>query len=84
VGSDNALQVARALEGSEYNSEIGRVWIREDNHQLIQPVYVSTFKKQGTNGVVFDTERTGIGTKTDFVIEPEQTMLPTTCEMVRP
>jgi branched-chain amino acid transport system substrate-binding protein len=84
VGSDNALEVARALEGSEYNSEIGRVWIREDNHQLIQPVYVSTFKKQGTDGVVFDTERTGIGTKTDFVIEPEQTMLPTTCEMVRP
>jgi len=62
----------------------GEVWIRPDNHQLMQPLYVSTFKKTGEEGVRYEVESTGTGPKTDFVVSAEDTTLPTTCNMDRP
>lgn len=84
VGSADPLEVARAMEGAKYAGITGNVWIREDNHQLMQPLYVSTLKKVGEAGVKYEVERTGIGPKTDFRVEATDTGLPTTCEMKRP
>ena len=78
------LVVAKALEGSKFNGPVGEVWIREDNHQLLQPVYISTLSRAGDQGVKYDVERTGMGFKTDGRVEAIDTVLPTTCEMQRP
>ncbi len=84
VGSTDPLQVARALEGARYTGITGDVWIREDNHQLMQPLFVSTLRKVGEVGVKYEVERTGIGPKTDYRVEATDTALPTTCKMKRP
>jgi len=82
--STDPLKIARAMEGSRYEGITGEVWIREDNHQLLQPLYVSTLEKMGDEGVKYDVERTGMGPKTNFRVEAADTALPTTCEMKRP
>ena len=82
--STDPLTVAKALEKVRYSGATGEVWIRADNHQLMQPLYVSTFKRSGVAGVIFDVERMGIGPMTDFVTKAEDTFLPTTCDMQRP
>jgi branched-chain amino acid transport system substrate-binding protein len=82
--STDPLTVAKALENVRYTGPTGDVWIRADNHQLMQPLYVSTFKKSGSEGVEFDVERMGIGPMTDSITSAEDTVLPTTCEMQRP
>jgi branched-chain amino acid transport system substrate-binding protein len=82
--STDPLTIARALSGARYGSVTGEVWIREDNHQLVQPLYVSTFTRVGRPGVKHDVERTGMGWATDGRVEAKDTMLPTTCEMQRP
>ena len=82
--STDPLTVAKALENVRYTGPTGDVWIRADNHQLMQPLYVSTFKKSGSEGVEFDVERMGIGPMTDSITNAEDTVLPTTCEMQRP
>jgi branched-chain amino acid transport system substrate-binding protein len=82
--STDPLTIARALSGARYESVTGEVWIREDNHQLVQPLYVSTFTRVGQPGVKYDVERTGMGWATDGRVEAKDTMLPTTCKMQRP
>ena len=83
-GSTDPLAISRTLEGARYKGVTGEVWIREDNHQLLQPLYVSTLKKIGEEGVKYDVERTGMGPKTDFRVEAADTALATTCQMQRP
>lgn len=84
AGSTDALSVARELEQGRFEAVTGEIWIRPDNHQLMQPLYVSTFKKTGQEGVKYEVELTGTGPKTDFIVSAEDTRLPTTCNMVRP
>ena len=61
-------------------SKAGEVTMRADNHQILQPLYVSTLSK----GVKYDAEGTNLGWKTDAKIEGKSTALPTTCKMERP
>ena len=61
----------------------GEVWMRPDDHQLQQPLYVATFTKLGGE-VKYDLEDTGHGFRTDMRIESKDTTLPTTCRMQRP
>jgi branched-chain amino acid transport system substrate-binding protein len=82
--STDPLKIARALEGARYKGITGEVWVREDNHQLVQPLYVSTLRKQGEEGVKYDVERTGMGFRTDGRVEAIDTVLPTSCVMQRP
>lgn len=84
AGSTEPLAVARALAGSRYDGITGEVWVREDNHQLVQPLFISTFTKVGKPGVKYDVERTGMGWATDGRVEAKDTMLPTTCALQRP
>jgi branched-chain amino acid transport system substrate-binding protein len=78
------VKVAKALEGLKYDGDTGEVFIRADNHQLIQPLFISTYSKVDGKDVKFDIERTGNGFKTDRRIEGKDTMMPTTCKMERP
>jgi len=62
----------------------GEVTMRADNHQLVQPLYISTYVKVDGKEVKNDVERTGNGFKTDRRIEAKDTVQPTTCKMTRP
>ena len=68
----------------KFEGDSGEVMMRADNHQLIQPLYVSTYSKVDGKEVKLDVERTGNGFKTDRRIEGKDTVMPTTCKMDRP
>jgi branched-chain amino acid transport system substrate-binding protein len=81
--SADPLKVARVLENMKYQSDTGEVWMRLDDHQLMQPIYIATFTKAGKD-VKYDAEGTGFGWKTDTRTEAKDTVMPTTCKMERP
>jgi len=74
------VKVARALEGLRINTTVGEVEMRADNHQVLQPMFVSTM----ADNVKHDVEKTGFGFRTNARIEGKDTALPTTCKMQRP
>ena len=78
--SNDPVKVARALEGMKMTTSLGEVEMRADNHQLLQPLYVSTLSR----GVKYDSEDSGLGWKTDAKVDAKTTALPTTCKMQRP
>ena len=82
--STDPLKVALALEGMKFTTFTGEVSMRADNHQLLQPMYISTFTKAGTPGVKYDIERTGLGFRSEGRVEAKDTVMPTTCKMQRP
>ncbi len=82
--STDPTKVALALEGMKIDTITGEVMLRADNHQVVQPIFVSTFSKANGKDVKFDVERTGFGFKTDARIESKDTALPTTCKFQRP
>ncbi|MGC1404504.1 MAG: branched-chain amino acid ABC transporter substrate-binding protein [Thermodesulfobacteriota bacterium] len=84
AGSTEAKAVAYALEGMQYQTPYGMVTMRAEDHQLIQPLYLSIMTKVGTKGVKYDVENTGEGWKTLARIEAANTAMPTTCKMKRP
>jgi branched-chain amino acid transport system substrate-binding protein len=84
AGSTDAKAIALALEGMEHETLYGKVTMRAEDHQLIQPLYISVMTPVGTDGVKYDVENTGIGWKTRARIEAEATAMPSPCEMTRP
>ena len=84
AGSADPAKVALALEDLKFEGDSGEVYIRADNHQLIQPLYISTLVKANGRDVKFEIEKTGLGFRTDARIEGRDTVMPTTCKMQRP
>ena len=97
--STDPKSIALKLEGMKYQADTGEVEMRAADHQLIQPLYISTVakayhdpkskdpndKKKGTDKEVkYDLEDTGYGFKTDARIESYVTVQPTSCQMKRP
>ena len=82
-GADPA-RVAPALENLKFEDDSGEVYIRADNHQLVQPLYISTLVKANGKDVKFDVEKTGLGFRTDARIEARDTVMVTTCKFQRP
>jgi branched-chain amino acid transport system substrate-binding protein len=80
AGSNDPVTIAKALEGMKMSTSLGEVEMRADNHQILQPLYVSTLSK----GMKYDSEESGLGWKTDAKVEGKATALPTTCKMERP
>jgi branched-chain amino acid transport system substrate-binding protein len=78
--SNDPVKVARAMEGMKMQTSLGDVEMRADNHQILQPLFVSTLSK----GVKYDSEDTGLGWKTNAKVDGKATALPTTCKMERP
>ncbi|MEX0959818.1 MAG: branched-chain amino acid ABC transporter substrate-binding protein [Burkholderiales bacterium] len=83
AGTSDPLKVALALEDMRYPGPTGELWMRRDDHQLIQPLYIATFTKVGGE-LKHDLEGTGYGFRTDMRVEAKDTTLPTTCKMERP
>ncbi len=84
AASADPTAVARALEGMRFDNGFHPSWMRADDHQLIQPLYVMEMDKVGTPGVRFDNEGSGYGFRTVLALPPQQTALPQTCVMKRP
>lgn len=84
AGTDDPKAIAFALEGLEYETPYGKVLMRAEDHQLIQPLYLAIYAKAGEGTVKYDSENTGIGFKTVKRIEADATAMPTTCQMQRP
>ena len=82
--SADPAKVAYALEGMKWENDVGEVVMRADNHQLIQPLFISTYSKMDGKDVKHDVERTGFGFKNETRIEGKDTVMPTTCKMERP
>jgi branched-chain amino acid transport system substrate-binding protein len=54
--------------------------MRKEDHQLLMPYYAATF----TRDVKYDSEKTGLGWKTDYIATAKELTLPTSCKMKRP
>jgi branched-chain amino acid transport system substrate-binding protein len=78
--SNDPVKVAHALEGMKMMTSLGEVEMRADNHQILQPLFVSTLSRN----VKYDSEGSGLGWKTNAKVEGKATALPTTCKMERP
>ena len=72
--SDPAL-VGKALEGMARPTPIGPSTMRADNHQLLQPMFISELEP----GLPHVFPETKLGFKTVSRIEAEATRMPTTC-----
>lgn len=83
AGSTDAVKVARALENMRFVNDFHEATVRADDHQVLQPVYVSVMERQG-GAVRFDNEGSGYGFRTVRKLKAAQTTLPTTCRMERP
>ncbi len=84
AGSTDGTKVATALSGMEFESPTGKVWMRADDHQLFQPMYISVMARQDGERVKYDVENSGVGFRTIAKIPAEATVLPTSCKMQRP
>ena len=84
AGSAQPEKVAKALEGMKFDNGFHPSWMRADDHQMIQPLYVMEMDKAGSPGVRFDNEGSGFGFRTLLKIPAAQTAMPTTCQMKRP
>ncbi len=82
--SADPRKVALALEDMRYQADTGEVWMRKDDHQLMQPLFISTFAKAGGKDVKYDIDDSGFGFRTNFAVPAAETVLPTTCKMERP
>ncbi|MCM0043799.1 MAG: branched-chain amino acid ABC transporter substrate-binding protein [Burkholderiaceae bacterium] len=82
--STDPVKVAFAMEGQKFKTLNGEVEMRKADHQLQQPIYITTWVKTNGKDVKFDQENTGYGWRTEQKIEPYVAAQPTSCNMKRP
>ncbi len=82
--TDEPKALAAQLEGMKSEAfDGGDIWMRKDDHQLFQDMYIASFGPLDP-GAKFDEEGTGWGWKSVGVVKASDTVLPTTCKMDRP
>ncbi|WP_442946125.1 branched-chain amino acid ABC transporter substrate-binding protein [Noviherbaspirillum sp. Root189] len=84
ANSTDPLKVARAMEGMKVQSLNGEVEMRKSDHQLQQPLYITTWTKVNGKDVKYDQENTGYGWKTDRKVDTYIASQPSSCQMKRP
>lgn len=86
ANSIDPVKVAAALEDLKFEVfDGGEGFMRKDDHQFFQPIYISSFGSLADKTKEpFDEENTGWGWHIVSKIDTAQTMLPTTCNMKRP
>lgn len=82
--STDPLQVALALEGLSFLGATGPIAIREDNHQLLQPLFVARLSRAGSGGAKSAAFGSNNGWGTVLRFEPDEIYLDTACDMQRP
>ncbi len=82
--STDPVKVAFAMEGQRFKTLNGDVEMRKTDHQLQQPIYITTWVKANAKDVKFDQENTGYGWKTEQKIDAYVAAQPTSCNMKRP
>jgi branched-chain amino acid transport system substrate-binding protein len=82
--SSDPKKVAAKLEGMTFTPlGGGEAFMRKDDHQFFQPMYISSFGPMDSS-LPYDSENTGWGWKGAGVVTAKETMVPTTCKMERP
>ena len=82
--TDEPKALAAQFEGMKSEAfDGGDIWMRKDDHQLFQDMYIASFGPLDP-GAKFDEEGTGWGWKSVGVVKASDTVLPTTCKMDRP
>jgi branched-chain amino acid transport system substrate-binding protein len=84
VKSTEPVKVAFAMEGLRFPSVNGDVEMRGSDHQLQQVLHVASWQKVDGKQVRFDQENTGIGWRTEKVLDAFVAAQPTSCNMQRP
>ena len=82
TGTTDPLKVALALEDMHIKDMVGQDnWMRKEDHQLIMPYYEGVFT---SSGIKYDSEKSGLGWKTEMTVPASDLALPTSCAMKRP
>lgn len=82
--STNSLKVAYALEDLSYESSVGPVRMRAEDHQLLLPQVVNTIAPVDGKAVKVGWEGTNYGFRTDAVYGGNELAQGTECKMTRP
>ncbi|NDC60468.1 MAG: branched-chain amino acid ABC transporter substrate-binding protein [Betaproteobacteria bacterium] len=82
--STDPKKVAYALEGMKFKSPVGEVEMRKTDHQLLAPLFLGMWAKQGSKGVKYDAEKTGYGFRSEVIWDSYISAQPTSCQMNRP
>jgi len=81
AGTTDPLKIALAMEGMVLKDATGQeATMRAEDHQILMPYYLGTF----STGTKYDSEKTGLGWRTDATIKAADINQPTTCKMKRP
>jgi len=81
AGSADPLKFSAALEGLTITDMLGHtVTMRRADHQILSEYFVGVF----TKGVKYESEKTGLGWKTETTVLPKDLDQPNTCNMKRP
>jgi branched-chain amino acid transport system substrate-binding protein len=84
AGSTEYAKVGAALEGMTFEVfDGGEGFMRKDDHQFFQPMYIVSLGERSAKEP-FDEEKTGWGWRTIARLDAKDTVVPTTCKMVRP
>lgn len=81
--STDPLKVAFAMEGAKMSALNGEVEMRATDHQLLQPLWISSWTKVGGPNR-HDIEKTGYTWKTEVAYPVYVASQPTSCNMKRP
>jgi len=84
AGSADAPKVARALEDLSFDSVVGPVRMRGEDHQLLLPQVVNTIAPVDGKSVKVGWEGTNYGFRTDAVYTGNELAQGTDCKMARP
>ena len=84
AGSTDTVKVARALEDLNFESVVGPVRMRAEDHQLLLPQVVNTIVPVDGKTVKTGWEGTNYGFRTDAVYTGNELAQGTECKMVRP
>lgn len=77
------IKVASAMEGLTFHTFNGEVTMRAADHQLLQPIYVSTWEPVSAANP-YNVEQTGFTFAPTHTYPAQQTALPAECTMQRP
>lgn len=84
AGSTDTVKVAHALEDLNFDSVVGPVRMRGEDHQLLLPQVVNTIAPVDGKTVKVGWEGTNYGFRTDAIYTGNELAQGTDCKMVRP